>query len=177
VASALNGSGILCLLNTGALYYVQKYITAISWRNRNWRNRMRENCSYGSVGERGGNKPLYPDIRLFITNQNCCPPDRTAFGRANTGTSAIFDAHHDGDHALPSTSGSFARRSTRSSLCLGAQIALSCPQKPLEHPTWRPDRPVFIVHPASCRTGNLGPHDKTLIHNSGSIKIDHSPES
>jgi hypothetical protein len=25
------------------------------------RNRMRESCSYGSVGERGGNGPLYPE--------------------------------------------------------------------------------------------------------------------
>jgi len=23
---------------------------------------MQESCSYGSVGERGGNKPLYPEI-------------------------------------------------------------------------------------------------------------------
>ena len=29
---------------------------------------MRENRSYGSVGERGGNEPLYPDanVRLHI---------------------------------------------------------------------------------------------------------------
>jgi hypothetical protein len=28
----------------------------------NLRNRMREICSSGSVGERGGNDPLYPEI-------------------------------------------------------------------------------------------------------------------
>jgi len=27
------------------------------------RNRMRESRSYGSVGERGGNEPLYPEYR------------------------------------------------------------------------------------------------------------------
>jgi N-sulfoglucosamine sulfohydrolase len=40
-------------------------------RNRFKRNRMRESRSYGSVGERGGNEPLYPEViinmsRLFI---------------------------------------------------------------------------------------------------------------
>ena len=31
------------------------------------RNRMRENCSSGSVGERGGNEPLYPEnIKSFL---------------------------------------------------------------------------------------------------------------
>jgi len=30
-------------------------------RSRKWRNRMQESCSYGSVGERGGNEPLYPE--------------------------------------------------------------------------------------------------------------------
>lgn len=27
---------------------------------------MRENCSYGSVGERGGNNPLYPDNGFLV---------------------------------------------------------------------------------------------------------------
>ncbi len=35
-----------------------------------WRNRMRESRSYGSVGGRGGNEPLYPEngpnLRLSI---------------------------------------------------------------------------------------------------------------
>ena len=31
-------------------------------RNHNLRNRMRETRSSGSVGERGGNKPLYPEF-------------------------------------------------------------------------------------------------------------------
>jgi hypothetical protein len=31
-------------------------------RIHNLRNRMREIRSYGSVGERGGNEPLYPEI-------------------------------------------------------------------------------------------------------------------
>ena len=31
-------------------------------RNRFKRNRMRESRSYGSVGERGGNEPLYPEV-------------------------------------------------------------------------------------------------------------------
>jgi len=31
---------------------------------------MRENCSYGSVGERGGNKPLYPDIGIVVRGKN-----------------------------------------------------------------------------------------------------------
>ena len=36
----------------------------INERNRKWRNRMQESCSYGSVGERGGNEPLYPEMVL-----------------------------------------------------------------------------------------------------------------
>ena len=36
-------------------------ITAIDKQNRKQRNRMQESCSYGSVGERGGNEPLYPE--------------------------------------------------------------------------------------------------------------------
>ena len=31
------------------------------WRTPIQRNRMQESCSYGSVGERGGNEPLYPE--------------------------------------------------------------------------------------------------------------------
>ena len=31
----------------------------------NLRNRMREICSSGSVGERGGNDPLYPEYLKF----------------------------------------------------------------------------------------------------------------
>ena len=34
-------------------------------RNHNLRNRMRETRSSGSVGERGGNKPLYPELTIF----------------------------------------------------------------------------------------------------------------
>jgi hypothetical protein len=39
--------------------------TNIPWRNRKQRNRMRESCSSGSVGERGGNEPLYPEDEIM----------------------------------------------------------------------------------------------------------------
>ena len=35
-------------------------------RNRFKRNRMRESRSYGSVGERGGNEPLYPEVKIDV---------------------------------------------------------------------------------------------------------------
>ena len=35
-------------------------------RIHNLRNRMREICSSGSVGERGGNNPLYPENLFTI---------------------------------------------------------------------------------------------------------------
>ncbi|MEI6900015.1 MAG: hypothetical protein WCL00_09055 [Bacteroidota bacterium] len=38
-------------------------------RNHNLRNRMRESRSSGSVGERGGNDPLYPEIRNLAKNK------------------------------------------------------------------------------------------------------------
>ncbi|PSL17640.1 hypothetical protein CLV42_1431, partial [Chitinophaga ginsengisoli] len=38
-------------------------------RNRRQRNRMREIRSYGSVGERGGNDPLYPEPTNFDYKQ------------------------------------------------------------------------------------------------------------
>ena len=37
-------------------------------RNRFKRNRMRESRSYGSVGERGGNEPLY--LKLIVKQIN-----------------------------------------------------------------------------------------------------------
>jgi len=36
-------------------------------RNRDWKNRMREICSSGSVGEPVGNHRLYPDVRRLLT--------------------------------------------------------------------------------------------------------------
>ena len=36
-----------------------------NWRDRFWRNRMREIRSYGSVGEQGGNELLYPESPLL----------------------------------------------------------------------------------------------------------------
>ena len=57
---------------------------------------------------------------------------------ANTGTSSIFDARHDGDHAFPSASGSFARRSTRSSLYLTGTNRSFMPSK-------TSGAPVFIA--------------------------------
>ena len=57
---------------------------------------------------------------------------------SNTGTSSIFDARHDGDHAFPSASGSFARRSTRSSLCLRGTNRSFMPSKTA-------GAPVFIA--------------------------------
>jgi hypothetical protein len=57
---------------------------------------------------------------------------------SNTGTSSIFDARHDGDHAFPSASGSFARRSTRSSLCLTGTNRSFMPSK-------TSGAPVFIA--------------------------------
>ena len=38
-------------------------------RSRKWRNRMQESCSYGSVGERGGNEPLYPEEVRVTTDK------------------------------------------------------------------------------------------------------------
>jgi hypothetical protein len=36
-------------------------------RIHNLRNRMREICSSGSVGERGGNDPLYPETSELVS--------------------------------------------------------------------------------------------------------------
>jgi hypothetical protein len=47
--------------STGGLWMARSSITAFHKQNRKWRNRMRKSRSYGSVGERGGNEPLYPD--------------------------------------------------------------------------------------------------------------------
>ncbi|HKI45539.1 MAG TPA: hypothetical protein VKA08_09445, partial [Balneolales bacterium] len=43
--------------------------TAMLKRIHNLRNRMREIRSYGSVGERGGNEPLYPEIGRACNNE------------------------------------------------------------------------------------------------------------
>src|SRR5690625_6013256 len=49
-----------CLLLRPRIYHSYRQ------RIRIWRNRMRESRSYGSVGERGGKEPLYPQVEGHI---------------------------------------------------------------------------------------------------------------
>ena len=51
---------------------------------------MREICSYGSVGERGGNKPLYLEHKSLIFSPFDGSPRDQAKGQAKSGKSIGF---------------------------------------------------------------------------------------
>src|SRR5690606_7416403 len=61
------GKGTRSWSMNGYHYYDLESTTLFFQRNRVKRNRMRESCSYGSVRERGGNEPLYSEVRENFT--------------------------------------------------------------------------------------------------------------